>query len=73
MNISIANSVFYFSEQVKNVLNNLNVKKNIASCIINALQNGSKLTQEILNPLLASVIVAIDSILLTMHNEDYNS
>lgn len=72
LNISIANSVFYFSEQVKNVLNNLNVKKSIASCITTALQNGNKLTQEILNPLLASVIVAIDSILLTMHNEDYN-
>lgn len=64
--------VFYFSEQVRNVLNNLSLQKNVSSSITNALQNGEKLTQEALNPLLASIIVAIESILFTMHSEDYN-
>lgn len=72
LNVQIANMVFYFSEQLRNVMNNLNLSKHISTYIITALKNGEKMTQEVLNPLLASIIVAVESILLTMHSEDYN-
>lgn len=59
-------------EQTKGVITNLGLNKNVTSSIDSALESGHLLTQQILNPLLASILVAIESILLTMHNEDYN-
>ncbi|XP_073988734.1 conserved oligomeric Golgi complex subunit 5 four way stop isoform X2 [Rhodnius prolixus] len=72
LNVNIANIVNYMCEQTKGVITNLGLNKNVTSSIDSALESGHLLTQQILNPLLASILVAIESILLTMHNEDYN-
>uniref|UniRef100_A0A224X7W7 Conserved oligomeric Golgi complex subunit 5 n=1 Tax=Panstrongylus lignarius TaxID=156445 RepID=A0A224X7W7_9HEMI len=72
LNVNIANIINYMCEQTKGVLGNLGLSKNVTSSIDSALESGHLLTQQILNPLLASILVAIESILLTMHNEDYD-
>ncbi|BES89234.1 C5HC2 zinc finger [Nesidiocoris tenuis] len=71
-NVHVSNIVYYFCEQVKNVINNLGLSRNVAAVILNSVDSGESLSQQILNPLLASILVAMESILLTMHNEDYN-
>lgn len=73
LNVGVANIIFYFCEQLKNtVSNNPKLSKNTSAHINDAIYGGERLTQQILNPLLASILVAIESILLTMHKEDYD-
>ncbi|KAF6215256.1 hypothetical protein GE061_010008 [Apolygus lucorum] len=72
LNVNVSNIVYYFCDQMKNVVSNLGLSRHVAGIILNAVESGSNLSQQILNPLLASILVAMESILLTIHNEDYN-
>ncbi|KAK9509874.1 hypothetical protein O3M35_004771 [Rhynocoris fuscipes] len=72
LNVNIANIIYYMCEQIKTVLTNLGLNKNVTLSILSSVDEAQNLMQQILNPLLASILVAIESILLTMHNEDYN-
>ncbi|XP_024082120.1 conserved oligomeric Golgi complex subunit 5 isoform X2 [Cimex lectularius] len=72
LNVGIANILFYFCEQMKTVVSKSELSKNLLSLINEAILGGEKLTQQILNPLLSSILVAIESILITMHKEDYD-
>ncbi|KAL1124668.1 hypothetical protein AAG570_001292, partial [Ranatra chinensis] len=72
LNVNIANVVFYFCEQTRQVISNLGLSKQMSANITTALEGGQLLIKQILNPLIASITEAIEAILLTMHNEDFS-
>uniref|UniRef100_A0A1B6CBT0 Conserved oligomeric Golgi complex subunit 5 n=1 Tax=Clastoptera arizonana TaxID=38151 RepID=A0A1B6CBT0_9HEMI len=74
LNVSIANIAFYLVSQIQRVMNNMAASLSTAplSEINKALGNADNLTHIILNPIITSINDAIESIILTMHQEDFN-
>lgn len=72
LNVNIANIVHYICQQMRNVIVNFSLDKNASNIIITSLEDGNKLIKLILTPFLDSISKAIKSIILTMHNEDFN-
>ncbi|KAF3420240.1 hypothetical protein E2986_09313 [Frieseomelitta varia] len=69
-NVSLANLLYYLSSQVTRVIANLSgLPSEGSSVIFVALKEIDILTKNILSPLLASINDAIESIILTMHDD----
>lgn len=69
-NVSLANLLYYLSSQITRVIANLSGLPSEGSSIISiALKEIDLLTKNILSPLLASINDAIESIILTMHDD----
>lgn len=70
-NVTLANLLYYLSNQTSRVISNLagSLPVEGASIIATALEQTDMLTRSILAPLLASISDAIESIILTMHDD----
>ncbi|XP_068988654.1 conserved oligomeric Golgi complex subunit 5 isoform X1 [Bombus flavifrons] len=69
-NVSLANLLYYLSSQVTRVIANLSGLPSEGNSVISvALKEVDVLTKNILSPLLASISDAIESIILTMHDD----
>ncbi|KAK9303138.1 hypothetical protein QLX08_005091 [Tetragonisca angustula] len=69
-NVSLANLLYYLSSQITRVIANLSgLPSEGSSVIFVALKEIDILTKNILSPLLASINDAIESIILTMHDD----
>ncbi|CAK9825319.1 Conserved oligomeric Golgi complex subunit 5 [Anthophora retusa] len=69
-NVSLANLLYYLSSQISRVIANLSGLPSEGSAVISvALKEIDVLTKNILSPLLASISDAIESIILTMHDD----
>ncbi|XP_076749303.1 conserved oligomeric Golgi complex subunit 5 four way stop isoform X2 [Xylocopa sonorina] len=69
-NVSLANLLYYLSSQITRVIANLSGLPPEGSSVISvALKEIDTLTKNILSPLLASISDAIESIILTMHDD----
>ncbi|XP_043584211.1 conserved oligomeric Golgi complex subunit 5 isoform X1 [Bombus pyrosoma] len=69
-NVSLANLLYYLSSQVTRVIANLSGLPPEGNSVISvALKEVDVLTKNILSPLLTSVSDAIESIILTMHDD----
>ncbi|CAL7944682.1 unnamed protein product [Xylocopa violacea] len=69
-NVSLANLLYYLSSQISRVIANLSGLPSEGSSVISvALKEIDTLTKNILSPLLASISDAIESIILTMHDD----
>ncbi|XP_003485731.2 conserved oligomeric Golgi complex subunit 5 isoform X1 [Bombus impatiens] len=69
-NVSLANLLYYLSSQVTRVIANLSGLPCEGNSVISvALKEVDVLTKNILSPLLASISDAIESIILTMHDD----
>lgn len=69
-NVSLANLLYYLSSQVTRVIANLSGLPPEGNSVISvALKEVDVLTKNILSPLLASISDAIESIILTMHDD----
>ncbi|CAK9805208.1 Conserved oligomeric Golgi complex subunit 5 [Anthophora plagiata] len=69
-NVSLANLLYYLSSQISRVIANLSGLPSEGSTVISvALKEIDVLTKNILSPLLASISDAIESIILTMHDD----
>ncbi|XP_034945044.1 conserved oligomeric Golgi complex subunit 5 [Chelonus insularis] len=70
-NINLANLLYYLATQISRVVTNLagSLPQEGANVIGNTLEDINKLTKNILAPLMASIIDAIESIILTMHDD----
>lgn len=74
LNVSVGNIAYYLVSQVRRVLSNMSSTLPAAATaeLNKALSNADNLTRLILNPLLASINDAIEAIILTIHQEDFN-
>lgn len=70
-NIKLANSILYFKNQLNRMLSNMatTLTKNTIQIIQNSLQNVEQVITTILNPLVDSINSAIETIIITIHNE----
>ncbi|XP_034194071.1 conserved oligomeric Golgi complex subunit 5 four way stop isoform X1 [Osmia lignaria lignaria] len=70
-NVLLANLLYYLSSQINRVIANLStgLPSEGSTVITVALKETDKLTKNILSPLLASISDAIESIILTMHDD----
>ncbi|XP_066582484.1 conserved oligomeric Golgi complex subunit 5 isoform X2 [Prorops nasuta] len=70
-NVTIANLLFYLSTQTSRVMANLasGLPTEAIAVITNALKETEELTKNALSPLLASITDAIESIILTIHDD----
>ncbi|XP_012288716.1 conserved oligomeric Golgi complex subunit 5 [Orussus abietinus] len=70
-NVTLANLLYYLSTQARRVVTNLagSLPSEGASTIITALEGTETLTKTILAPLIASINDAVESIILTMHDD----
>ncbi|XP_008558525.1 conserved oligomeric Golgi complex subunit 5 [Microplitis demolitor] len=70
-NITLANLLYYLATQMNRVVANLagSLPQEGAVIIANALEDTNSLTKNILAPLIASITDAIESIILTMHDD----
>lgn len=70
-NVSLANLLYYLSSQINRVITNLSsgLPAEGTAVITAALKEIDALTKNILSPLLASINDAIESIILTMHDD----
>lgn len=74
LNVNIANVAYYLTTQVKRVCNNMSatLPKPAIAELNKALGNADHLTKLIINPLIDSIKDAIESIILTIHQENFN-
>lgn len=70
-NVNLANLLYYLSTQTNRVIANLssNLSSEGAVVIATALEETSSLSRNILTPLLSSINDAIESIIVTMHDD----
>lgn len=70
-NASLANLLFYLATQTTRVISNLagSLPSEGASVIATSLEEINKLTKNILSPIMSSISDAIESIILTMHDD----
>lgn len=70
-NVNLANLLYYLSAQINRVIANLssNLSTESAIVIATALEETSNLSKNILTPLLSSINDAIESIIVTMHDD----
>ena len=70
-NVTLANLLYYLSTQTNRVVANLssNLPSEGAGVIATALEDTTTLSKNILAPLLSSINDAIESIILTMHDD----
>ncbi|XP_075214517.1 conserved oligomeric Golgi complex subunit 5 four way stop isoform X2 [Lycorma delicatula] len=74
LNVNIGNIAYYLTTQVRRVSTNMsaNLPKPAVTELNKALGNADHLTKLIINPLIGSINDAIESIILTIHQEDFN-
>lgn len=70
-NVNLANLLYYLSVQMNRVIANLssNLSSEGAIIIATALEETTNLSKNILSPLLSSINDAIESIIVTMHDD----
>lgn len=71
-NIEIANIAEYLKSKLKSVTSNLGNNTDAAMIVSLSLADADALITNIINPMLASIVKAIEMILLTMHKEDFS-
>lgn len=75
MNIGIANVIYYLQKQLSGSLENMNttdISSAVLSRIRELLNNLDDIINGVLSPLCLSICEAIESIILTMHEEDFD-
>lgn len=70
-NVTLANLLYYISTQTNRVINNLSngLPTEAITVITNSIKETDNLTKTILLPLLSSISDAIESIILTIHDD----
>lgn len=73
MNLNIANSAFYLKQEVQKLISKIPPK--LMECCKSELEiefsHVDELVNSIMEPIVSSIGEAIDSIILTMHRENY--
>jgi hypothetical protein len=73
LNASLVDLLQYFFQQTKRCVGNVNgLSCDASSIIFEALESCSSLAVAIIMPVITSVESAVETILLTMHNEDFS-
>ncbi|KAK7580330.1 hypothetical protein V9T40_000959 [Parthenolecanium corni] len=73
LNTSIANNAFYLKQQIDNILNRMSSKlpENCKSEIIKIFVSIDEIEKNIIEPIVNSISEAIDSIIITIHRENF--